>query len=160
MDREKLSQKLDRIARQIYEHNFEEKRIALIGISERGHTLAKRLKERLDWISTLESLDGSLKLDKDDPLRSEIKVSIVDKDLENTSVLLVDDVLNSGKTLMHAAKQLMNIPIKKLTTIVLVDRKHRKYPIKADFVGMTLATTLKDHIRVRLGDEDEGAYLE
>jgi pyrimidine operon attenuation protein/uracil phosphoribosyltransferase len=73
---------------------------------------------------------------------------------------LVDDVLNSGHTLIYAAKEILNYTIKKLTTVVLVDRRHRKFPIKADFVGLTLSTTIQEHITVELTEGKEAVYLE
>ena len=73
-------------------------------------------------------------------------------------LILVDDVLNSGKTLMYGAKYFLSVPLKKLSTIVLVDRNHNRFPIKADFVGLSLSTTLKEHISVEL-EKNAGVYL-
>ena len=88
----------------------------------------------------------------------EIGIYNQEKDYKNKVLILVDDVLNSGKTLMYGAKYFLSVPLKKLSTIVLVDRNHNRFPIKADFVGLSLSTTLKEHISVEL-EKNAGVYL-
>ena len=80
-------------------------------------------------------------------------------DYSNKVVVLIDDVLNSGKTLMYAAKHFLTTPILKLSTVVLVDRTHNRFPIKADYVGLSLATTLNEYVNVKLDGEEQGIYL-
>ncbi len=72
-----------------------------------------------------------------------------DKGLENQALVLVDDVLNSGGTLIASVHHFIKKPMKKIKTVVLIDRNHRTFPIAADFVGMSLATTLQEHVEVR-----------
>jgi len=96
-------------------------------------------------------------LDKEEPLSHEVKVSTHSK-LDKKVVVLVDDVLNSGKTLMYGAQYFLNQPVKKLMTAVLIDRNYKKYPIKADIMGLSLATTMQEHVSVELG-ETEAVYL-
>jgi pyrimidine operon attenuation protein / uracil phosphoribosyltransferase len=75
--------------------------------------------------------------------------------------MLVDDVLNSGKTLIYGARMFLDAPVKKLSTVVLVDRNHTRYPIKADYIGLSLSTTMQEHITVVLdGKEKDVVYLE
>jgi pyrimidine operon attenuation protein/uracil phosphoribosyltransferase len=93
-------------------------------------------------------------LDKDKPLEAPVKLSLELDALRDRTVVLVDDVLMSGRTLMHAAAHLVSVPLKRLTTVVLVDRRHRSYPIRADIVGLTLSTTTQEHISVELGRKD------
>lgn len=154
LDHERVQRKLERIAHQLHEENWEEKRIVLVGIAPRGSTVAKRLATRLEAISELKVELAELTLDKDAPLDKPFKLSMDHALLQDRVVVLVDDVLMSGRTLMHAAAFLVKVPLKKLTTVVLVDRRHRTYPIRADIVGLTLSTTLQAHISVELGRKD------
>ncbi|MBL8002004.1 MAG: phosphoribosyltransferase [Flavobacteriales bacterium] len=158
LDHEKVQRKLERIAHQLHEENFGEKGIVMVGVAPRGLKLAQRLGERLQQISDLKVELVELKLDKDDPLGAPVKLTIDTADLKDRVVVLVDDVLMSGRTLMHAAAHLVRVPLRKLTTVVLVDRRHRTYPIRADIVGLTLSTTVQEHISVELGRKD-AVYL-
>jgi len=158
LDHDKVQRKLERIAHQLHEENFGEQGIVMVGIAPRGLKLAQRLSERLRQISALNVEFVELKLDKDDPLGGQVKLGIGPELLKDRVVVLVDDVLMSGRTLMHAAAHLVRVPLKKLTTVVLVDRRHRTYPIRADIVGLTLSTTVQAHISVELGRKD-AVYL-
>lgn len=151
---EEVQRKLVRIAHQLHEANFEEDGIILVGIAPRGITLAKRLRTMLEQISEIPVDLVEMKLDKDKPLEKPIALTADVETLRGKVVVLVDDVLMSGRTMMHAAGYLIQVPLKKLTTVVLVDRRHRTYPIRADIVGMTLSTTVQEHIRVELGKKD------
>jgi pyrimidine operon attenuation protein/uracil phosphoribosyltransferase len=154
LDHERVQRKLERIAHQLHEENHEEQGIILVGIAPRGLALAKRLQARLKEISELEVDLVTLQLDKDKPLEAPVKLSLELDALRDRTVVLVDDVLMSGRTLMHAAAHLVSVPLKRLTTVVLVDRRHRSYPIRADIVGLTLSTTTQEHISVELGRKD------
>lgn len=154
LDHERVQRKLERIAHQLHEENHEEQGIILVGIAPRGLALAKRLQARLKEISELDVDLVTLQLDKDKPLEAPVKLSLELDALRDRTVVLVDDVLMSGRTLMHAAAHLVSVPLKRLTTVVLVDRRHRSYPIRADIVGLTLSTTTQEHISVELGRKD------
>jgi pyrimidine operon attenuation protein/uracil phosphoribosyltransferase len=154
LDHERVQRKLERIAHQLHEENHEEQGIILVGIAPRGLALAKRLQARLKEISELQVDLVTLQLDKDKPLKAPVKLSLELDALRDRTVVLVDDVLMSGRTLMHAAAHLVSVPLKRLTTVVLVDRRHRSYPIRADIVGLTLSTTTQEHISVELGRKD------
>jgi pyrimidine operon attenuation protein / uracil phosphoribosyltransferase len=154
LDHEQVQRKLRRIAHQLHEEHHAEKEIVLVGVAPRGATLAKRLAALLESISEMKVRLVELKLDKDHPLERPVQLGIEAKDLKNRVVVLVDDVLMSGRTLMHAASYLVQAPIKRLTTVVLVDRRHRLFPIRADIVGLTLSTTLQEHISVEFGRKD------
>jgi pyrimidine operon attenuation protein/uracil phosphoribosyltransferase len=154
LDHDRVQRKLVRIAHQLHEENHEEQGIVLVGIAPRGLTLAKRLAALLTKETDLKVDLLELTLDKDAPLERPAKLSVDPDQLRDRVVVLVDDVLMSGRTLMHAASYLVQVPLKKLTTVVLVDRRHRTYPIRADIVGLTLSTTLQDHISVELGRKD------
>ena len=155
-----IQQKIDRIAYQIYENNFEEKEIIIAGIASRGYILAERLAERLKEIAKIKMTLVKITVNKENPLEDEVKLSIKPKEFAGKVVLLVDDVLNSGKTLIYGLAPFLNVRVKRITTVVMVDRNHNRYPIKADFVGLSLATTLKEHIEVDLSKKGkEAIYL-
>ena len=157
LNKRQLAQKIDRLAWQIYEQNYKEKEIIIAGIANRGVLIAKRIAEKLAEISTVKLTLATIKLDKENPYNN-IEVDINEKEYKDKVLILVDDVLNSGKTLMYGAKHFLSVPLKKLSTIVLVDRNHNRFPVKADFVGLSLSTTLKEHISVEL-EKNEGVYL-
>lgn len=158
LDHDRIQRKLRRIAIQLYEENHGEQELVLVGIVPRGHRLAERLARALRDIGPLRVELLELKLDKDDPLNGPVTLSADVAELRDRVVVLVDDVLMSGRTLMHAAAHLVQVPLRKLTTVVLVDRRHRAYPIRADIVGLTLSTTMQEHISVELGRTD-AVYL-
>ena len=143
-----VEQKIQRIAHQILEKNYDEKEIVLIGIANRGYLLAEKINAALQNITKIKVTLHKLKLHKDKPLDNDVDFSTDLDYLNNKSIILIDDVLNSGRTLIYATRYILDSDIKYLTTVVLVDRKHRKFPIKANFVGLTLSTTLQEHISV------------
>ena len=158
LNKQQLQQRIDRLAWQIYEQNYKEKEIIIAGIANRGVLIAKKIAEKLAKISSIKIKLATIKVDKDNPYNKDIEVDISEKEYKNKVLILVDDVLNSGKTLMYGAKYFLSVPLKKLSTIVLVDRNHNRFPIKADFVGLSLSTTLKEHISVEL-EKNAGVYL-
>lgn len=158
LNKNQLKQKVNRLAWQIYERNHEESEIVVVGIQKRGVELAKRISKVIRSISNINIIEANIKLDKDNPFDSDVVFSLLSIDIENKVVILVDDVLNSGKTLMYASSEFLTVPLIKLSTLVLVNRNHNIYPIKADYEGMSLSTTLQEHINVIFGKE-EGVYL-
>ena len=154
-----IDQKLKRLAWQVYEKNSAEKEIIVVGVSERGLILAKQLEAHIEEISKIKTKLAHLDLDKENPYNKEVTLDLEVKEYANKVVVLVDDVLNSGKTLMYAAKHFLTTPLKRLAIMVLVDRNHNRYPIKADYVGLSLATTLQEYINVELKGANKGVYL-
>jgi pyrimidine operon attenuation protein/uracil phosphoribosyltransferase len=160
LNSKQIEQKINRIAYEILENNYTEKEIIIAGISKNGFLLAQRLNNVLKKIATIKTTLIEIVIEKENPLAKEIKISLSEKELKNKVVILVDDVLNSGKTLIFGAKPFLVSPLKRLTTVVLVDRGHNRYPIKADFVGLSLSTTLQEHITVELDKKGkEAVYL-
>jgi pyrimidine operon attenuation protein / uracil phosphoribosyltransferase len=155
-----VEQKIQRIAHQILEKNYDEKEIVLIGIANRGYLLAKKINATLQNITKIKVTLHKLKLHKDKPLDNDVDFSTDLDYLNNKSIILIDDVLNSGRTLIYATRYILESDIKYLTTVVLVDRKHRKFPIKANFVGLTLSTTLQEHISVDFKDSGIKVFLD
>lgn len=160
VDSKQIQQKINRIAYEIYENNYNEKDIVIAGIATNGFILAKRIDDVLKKISPIKTKLIEIKINKENPVAAEIKISLSEKELKNKVIILVDDVLNSGKTLIFGAKPFLTTPVKRLTTVVLVDRGHNRYPIKADFVGLSLSTTLQEHITVEIDKKGkEAVYL-
>ena len=147
-----------RIAYQIYEANFNHKKIYIIGVAKSGVLFAQSIISVLKEISDLKIQFIQLKINKKDP-HLPIKISEELKVLKNQSVVLVDDVLNTGSTLIYAVKHLLEVPLKQLKTAVLVNRNHKNYPIKADFKGISLSTSINEQIKVNLNPKSEGVYL-
>ncbi|GGK58456.1 phosphoribosyltransferase family protein [Rufibacter glacialis] len=159
LDHHQILQKIKRMAFEIYEHNFEEKQLVLAGIHENGYFLAQRLAQELRAISPLEVTLLEVRLHKTEPLTHDIAISPVLPSLTNTAVVLVDDVLNTGKTLAYTLRAFLDKDCKKLEIATLVNRHHTRYPISATYTGYSLATTLREHIRVVLAEEEWNAYL-
>ena len=160
LDKKQIQQKIERMAYQILEDNLEEKEIILAGIISGGFTLAKRLKKVLEKIAPFNIRLMQMELDKDGS-HLQAKADMAVEEAANHVVILVDDVLNSGRTLAYGLGFFLNIPLKKLRTLVLVDRSHRSFPVSPDFTGLELATILKQHVKVVLdtANEEDGVYL-
>lgn len=147
LNSEQIEHKVRRIAYQIYEANVEETQLYLAGISSSGFLFAKKLKGVLNEISDLEIILCEVKIDKKNPLKP-VETSISSSEYENKSIVLIDDVLNSGTTLIYGVKHFLEVPLKRFKTAVLVDRSHKKYPVKADFKGISLSTSLNEMVQV------------
>ncbi len=158
LDKERIDSKLQRMAYEIWENNSTQSAVTFIGIEGSGLAVAQSLAERLKAISPLKVSVLPMKVNKRNPLSEEIKL---EWDLSGQSVILVDDVANSGKTLLYAMKPVLNYEPSHIMIAVLVDRKHKSFPVSPDIVGHTVATTMQDHIEVETkGDEIIAAYLQ
>ena len=158
LDRDEILQKILRLSWEIYENNFEENEIFLFGIGEKGHLIAKKISENLINISKIKVQVCQISFNREKPYE-DISLSVSSDKFAYKSLILVDDVLYSGKTLMYSSKVFLNSPIKKLSVLVLIDRNHNTYPIKANYVGLSLSTNLKEYIRVELSGRNQGVYL-
>ncbi len=150
--------KIKRIAYQIYESNINESELILAGISSNGFILAKLLNDELTKISNISITLCSVEINKKQPL-SDIKTSLNPIDYTNKSIVLIDDVLNSGTTLIYGVKHFLNVSLKQFKTAVLINRNHKKFPVKADFKGISLSTSLNEHVIVSLKDGQYQALL-
>ena len=155
-----IRQRINRLAWQVYEDNYETKEIVVVGILQSGNEVALLLADALRTISPLRITQATLKVDKHSQVAGDFELSVTPEELEGKVVILVDDVLNSGKTLLYAMRPFLFIDLQKVRTVVLVDRNHRRYPVSADYAGMTLATTLKEHITVEGSGDALNAYLD
>ena len=158
LDYHLVKKKIIRISLQIIEANSIDDEIIIAGIENNGYIIAKKICDEIKKISDKKIQLCSVKIDKKNP-RKEINVSLVEEQYENKSVVIVDDVLNSGSTLMYAVKYFLDTKLKKLKTAVLVDRNHKKYPIKADYKGLSLSTSIQNHVEVSINDNEINAYL-
>ncbi|MCB0430910.1 MAG: phosphoribosyltransferase [Flavobacteriales bacterium] len=159
LDGSRIQQKINRMAFQIYEDNVDEKEVLIAGIRKNGYLLAERIAEALKKVSPLKVKLIEVELDKHNPIKYEIELPLEENELKDKVVILVDDVLNSGKTLIYGARRFLRQPLKKLRTVVLVNRAHTRYPIHADFEGMSLSSTLQEHVEVVLDKNKEAVYL-
>ena len=153
-----IEHKIKRISYQIFETFAEEDEVILAGISNNGYIFAEKISIILKSISNLKVTLCEIKIDKQNPF-SEITTSIPVELYINKSIVLVDDVLNSGTTLIYGVKHFLETPVKKIKTAVLVDRNHKKFPVKADFKGISLSTSLKEHVNVVFENNNNYAYL-
>jgi len=154
-----IDQKIRRIAYQIYESNSNEKELIIAGIKGNGFILANKIVAVLEKISTLKVTICEVNINKKKPLEK-ITTSLTKEAYKNKSLVLVDDVLNSGTTLIYGVKHFLEVPLKRFKTAVLVNRNHKKYPVKADFKGVSLSTSIKEHIVVDFDATKNMAYLE
>ena len=145
LSHEEIALKLDRIAWQILEQHHKENVIVLVGLLGSGADVAHKIQKRLEKFSDAQILSTTIELNKADPLNSPVEISNSEI-LKNTSVILVDDVLNSGTTMAAALREILSLSPKSVKTAVLANRDHHKFPIQANYVGISLATTLKEHI--------------
>jgi pyrimidine operon attenuation protein/uracil phosphoribosyltransferase len=159
LNNEEIVHKITRIAYQIYETFVGEKEIIIAGIASNGYQLAHEIALKLEEISDISIKLCKVNIDKQKPLDN-ISTSLIPAEYENKSIILVDDVLHSGSTLIYGVKHFLEVPIKKLKTVVLVDRNHKKFPVKADFKGISLSTTAKEHVQVILEAGNFHAFLQ
>jgi pyrimidine operon attenuation protein/uracil phosphoribosyltransferase len=158
LNHQEIEHKIKRIAYQIYETFADEEVIILAGISNNGYLLAEKISAVLNTISDLKITLCEVRIDKTNPFK-EITTSISSEAYSNKGIVLVDDVLNSGTTLIYGVKHFLNVPLKKFKTAVLVDRNHKKFPVKADFKGISLSTSSKEHVQVVFEENNNHAYL-
>jgi len=158
LDKPQVLQKLRRMAFEIVEFNLDEKEIVLVGIYDKGFEIAKKLLEEMEGIAKMKLSLVRLDINKDDPSADEIKLNCSPESLKNKCVVLVDDVLNSGRTMAYGMSVLLNAEIKRLETATLVDRSHKRFPISANYKGFELSTTIDEHVEVVLG-KGMGVYL-
>lgn len=159
LSHEEIQHKVRRIAYQIFEANVNEKEIIIAGIENGGLNFAKKIQKALQKITDANIVLCKVSMDKKDPLTSGVKTSIPEKDYSEKSIVLVDDVLNSGTTLIYGVHHFLKTPLKQLKTAVLVNRNHKKYPVKADYKGISLSTSLQEHIEVKFKAKNDSVYL-
>lgn len=158
LNHSQINHKIKRIAYQIYESNVDEDHIILAGIADNGYALAQKLQQELQEISQIKISLCEVNVNKKNPLQ-EIRTSLGSEVYRGMSVVLVDDVLNSGATLIYGVRHFLNVPLKQFRTAVLVDRSHKKFPVKADFKGISLSTSLNETVEVSFSEGEDMVRL-
>jgi pyrimidine operon attenuation protein / uracil phosphoribosyltransferase len=159
LSNQEIEHTIKRIAYQIYETFIDEEEIVIAGIASNGFVFAKKIADSLNTISPLKVSLCEVQINKRNP-ESAVITSLTKDEYSNKGLVLVDDVLNSGTTLIYAVRHFLDVPLKKFKTAVLVDRNHKKYPVKADFKGISLSTSSLDNVEVVFNENDENyAFL-
>ena len=158
LDYQSIKKKIRRISLQIIESNIDQDEIIIAGIYVNGFIIAKKISQEIRKISDINIKLCNVKIDKKNPL-NDISTSLNFDDYQNKNIVVIDDVLNSGATLMYSVKYFLNTEIKGLKTAVLVDRNHKKYPIKADFKGLSLSTSIQSKVEVVIDEKKIEAFL-
>jgi len=157
ISKEGAEKKLRRMAYEIVENNMDEKEIILAGINDSGNVVAHAIQKKLSEISSIKTELLSITMDKKQPDEVALSKSI---DFNKKVVIVIDDVANSGKTLLYALKPFLEFHPKKIQTLVFVERSHKTFPVHPDYVGLSISTTLQEHICVEVNEEEVlGAYL-
>jgi pyrimidine operon attenuation protein/uracil phosphoribosyltransferase len=159
LTQQEIDHKTRRIAYQIYETFPEDTEVVLAGIANNGYLFAKKLAAEVEKISDIKVTLCEVRINKQQPLEP-VQTSLKPEEYANKSLVLIDDVLNSGTTLIYGVRHFLDVPLKKFKTAVLVDRNHKQYPVKADFKGLSLSTSLRENVQVVLDTEEQHAYLE
>ena len=159
LSNKQIAHKVKRMAYQVYESNVNEKEVIVAGIQKNGFLLAKKIKSEVEKISPIQVTLCEVLIDKKKPTNP-IMTSLELSAFKNKSLLLVDDVLSTGTTLIYGVKHFLEVPLKQFKTAVLVDRNHKKYPVKADFKGISLSTSLNENVSVVFEKSSCKAILE
>jgi pyrimidine operon attenuation protein/uracil phosphoribosyltransferase len=154
-----IQQRINRIAYQMYENNYREKEIIMAGIASNGYILAKRIAAKLEEISPIKVKLAEIIVNKKNPLARKVKINLAENDIKGKVVIVVDDVLESGRTMIYGIEPFLKVAVKRLITVILVDRDHHLFPVRADYVGISLATTMQEHITVILNGKKDAVYL-
>ena len=158
LDHNAIEHKIKRIAYQIYETFVDDEDIVIAGIASNGFIFAAKVASALEAISPIKVLLCEVYIDKQHP-HAPVTTSLNKLEYQNKGLVLVDDVLNSGTTLVYGVRHFLDVPLSKFKTAVLVDRNHKKYPVKADFKGISLSTSLFEHVDVVFGANESYACL-
>lgn len=154
-----IAQKIKRLAIEILEHNYGESELILAGINNNGMVFSLLLLEELTKISSMPITVTRIQLNPANPLKSDIILEIPPEQVHNKVLIIVDDVANTGRTIFYAIKPILEVLPKKVEVAVLVDRSHKSFPIRVDYHGLSLATTLKNDIDVQIREVEERAVF-
>lgn len=160
LTREVAEKKLRRMAYEILEHNAGETQLILAGIRDNGSAIARAIQRLLQAITggKLTTRLISITLDKKKPREVILSETLP---FDDEVIIVIDDVASSGKTLLYAMKPFLDAHPRKIECLVLVGRTHKAFPVHPDYIGLSLSTTLQEHIYVEVeGDEVKGAWLE
>ncbi len=156
LTKKQIENKILRISFQIIENNLEEKELYLIGLEKNGFTIAKKIEKHITNKSHIKIKTIKMSLGKKEKRNVDFSEKIESK---NKTIILIDDVLKSGETIIYAIRELLKFNVKKLKTAILINRSHNIFPVGVNYVGLELSTTLEDHIEVSFKKENPGAFL-
>ena len=159
LDKKETLQKIRRIAYEIYERNYQEKEIVIAGIFDKGYFFAELLSKELQLLCKLNVILVKIMIDKSAKIQCDVSLDIDVKLLKDKVVVITDDVLNTGRTLVYSLQPFLTIPLKKLQTAVIINRSHNSFPVSPDYIGYSLGTTIKEHINVVFEEENFGVYM-
>ncbi|NOT94517.1 MAG: phosphoribosyltransferase [Ferruginibacter sp.] len=146
------------MALEIAERNYNEPQLILIGIKDHGTVIAKKIGDYLKDNFKGEIIVLELSIDKKHPAAVTLSA---DMDFNNKAIILMDDVANSGRVMLYALKPFLEQYPKKIQTLALVERTHKNFPVDVDYVGISVSTTLDEHIFVEVEDDTiSGAWIE
>lgn len=159
LDQERIARMINRLAMEIMERNTEVDELYIIGINNRGLEIARRIRVRLKELSEAPIHLWNVRLNPANPMEKAAELDHDIAELAGKSVLIVDDVANTGRTLYYALRPLFEVLPEKVEVAVLVDRQHKAFPVQTTYVGLELSTTLGDNVQVYLDGEREYAEL-
>jgi pyrimidine operon attenuation protein/uracil phosphoribosyltransferase len=154
-----IRQKVKRMAFEIFENNITEKELVIAGIPTEGYKLAEMIVKELSKITPFKLTLTRILLDKKGKLNSKVEIDMDVNAAARKTVIIVDDVLHTGKTFILGMKPFLEIDAKKIQVAVLVNRSHTIFPVYANYTGYELSTTLNEHIHVNLDKKGFGVYL-
>lgn len=159
LNHQQIEHKIRRIAFQVLESNIQENEIILAGIASNGYVLAEKIGTALSNVCDAKVSLCKVHINKSNPFDS-ITTSLDVKDYTNKSLVLIDDVLHTGTTLIYSVNHFLKVPLKQFKTAVLVNRNHKKYPVKADFKGISLSTSLQENVEVIFDSKNSRVVLD
>lgn len=157
LDQVQIKQKIKRLAYEIVESNYNETSIVLAGINNNGLGFAKMLKKQLEKIGDIEITLKQIRLNPAAPVNNPVEINVDRDELKKKTIIIVDDVANTGRTMFYAMRVFMEVLPKKIETVVLIDRKHKLFPIEINYFGLSLTTTMQENIHVSLQKVSEMA---
>lgn len=153
LEHEQIIRTIKRIAYQVYERHVESSEVIIAGIEEQGYFLAEKIADELRQISPINVVLATVSVDKENPAENTTKISVGADAIKGKNVVVVDDVLNTARTMVYAIYPFFKAGAATITTAVLADRNHKKYPVAADVTGISLATTLQEHITFEVNSD-------
>ncbi|NVK83315.1 MAG: phosphoribosyltransferase [Cytophagia bacterium] len=158
LEKSQIDQIIRRMAYEIYENNYNAQKIFLAGIDHNGEKISQLIKKEMETISEIPIELIRIDIDKDAKSQPVVSYS-KEPDVPNFTMVVVDDVLNSGRTMIYAFDPFLKMPVRNIQTAVLVNRTHKRFPIAVDYKGFELGTTIEEHIHVKLTEEETAVYL-